>query len=107
MSNRSLLEFNHDYTSHMGAGFVLALVRYLRSADRRTAQELERWGVHVVGMRHHSAKFVIDGRADGFPPQHLVAPTVQQGAKGGAERSECEAQNPQSAQPQDVGGKGL
>jgi hypothetical protein len=91
MSNRSLLEFNHDCTGDLDASFVLALVRYLRSADRQTAQELERWGVHVVGMRHHSEKFVIDGRADGFPPHYLTPPTVQQGAKGGAERSECEA----------------
>lgn len=72
MSNRSLIEINHDFAGDLGADFMLALGRYLRSADSRNATELERWGVTVVGMRHHSEKFVIDGRAEGFPPRYLT-----------------------------------
>jgi hypothetical protein len=50
---------------------VAALQRYLRSASREHAEELRAWGVSVVGMRHHSGNFIVDGTPDGFPVQHL------------------------------------
>lgn len=57
MSNRTLIEFNHDYAGQIMAdeeGFMLALGRYLNSADKIGEQGLERYGVRVIGMRHHS-----------------------------------------------------
>lgn len=29
------------------------------------------YGVRVIGMRHHSGKFILDGHPDGFPVTHL------------------------------------
>lgn len=72
MSNRSLIEINHDFTHDLGPEFLEALGRYLRSADDKNAEALERWGVRVVGLRHHSEKFYIDSRAEGFPPFYLT-----------------------------------
>lgn len=73
MSNRSLIEINHDFGPLDGdLHFVAALAHYLRCADNRTAERLERWGVKVISMRHHSEKFIIDGEAEGFPPQYLT-----------------------------------
>lgn len=85
MSNRSLIEINHDYTHDLGADFMLALVRYLCSADKRTAGELERWGVRVVGMRHHSDCFVVHEGTEGFPPLYLrpTRPVDTSGQSGG------------------------
>jgi hypothetical protein len=52
MSQRSMLEFNHDYCPSAGdeAAFVHALVSYLRSGD---PGQLPR-GVTWFGRRHHS-----------------------------------------------------
>ena len=75
MSNRSLIEINHDFAGDLGWDFLMALACYLRSADRQNAEKLRFWGVTVVGMRHHSEKFIIDGDAEGFPPQYLAAPS--------------------------------
>lgn len=72
MSNRTLIEINHDYEGRMGDGFIEALGRYLRSASRESAEALERYGARVIGMRHHSGKFILDGTPDGFPPQYLT-----------------------------------
>lgn len=74
MSNRSLIEINHDYWHVLDShplDFLAALQRYLSSADNDNAEALRRFGVKVVGMRHHSDKFVIDATAEGFPPQYL------------------------------------
>lgn len=70
MSNRSLIEINHDYSQESPA-FVDALARYVRCADRETAKDLERFGIRVIGMRHHSGNFILDGHPDGFPVTHL------------------------------------
>jgi len=60
MSNRSLFEFNHDYSHRIETSpeeFVAALQAYLRAGDRDTAEVLERFGVRLFGMRHHSEVF--------------------------------------------------
>jgi hypothetical protein len=60
MSNRSLVELNHDYWYMMKEpGFAEALQLYLASANAENAERLERFGVHVFGMRHHSEGFKI------------------------------------------------
>lgn len=71
MSNRSLIEFNHDFTGDLGFEFINELRRYMASSSRTTAERLERYGVRVLGMRHHSGNFILDGTPDGFPVQHL------------------------------------
>ena len=75
MSNRSLIEINHDCWDAIDRdplAFNTVLQRYLSSADRENAEALRRFGLTVVGMRHHSDKFVIDANADGFPPYYLT-----------------------------------
>lgn len=63
MSNRTLIEINHDYShaiDRAGTGdFERTLLRYLRSASPEHAQALERYGVRVFGMRHHSDGFEV------------------------------------------------
>jgi hypothetical protein len=71
MSNRTLIEINHDYAGHLGDGFKVALLRYLRSASAETAKDLEQFGVRVIGMRHHSGNFILDGTPEGFPVLYL------------------------------------
>jgi hypothetical protein len=71
MSNRSLIELNHDFTSEVGVEFLKALRTYLKSGSRESAEALEPFGVRVLGMRHHSENFILDGTPDGFPPQYL------------------------------------
>lgn len=72
MSNRTPIEINHDLEGDLDFGFVPALKYYLRSASRESAEELRRYGVRVIGMRHHSGKFILDGEPDGFPVQYLM-----------------------------------
>lgn len=75
MSNRTLIEINHDYAGQIlneDIAFVTRLYRYLCSASRETAEELERFGVKVIGMRHHSGNFILDGEPEGFPVMHLT-----------------------------------
>lgn len=82
MSNRTLIEINHDHAHRLDEGFLEALGRYLASASRENAEGLERYGVRVLGMRHHSEKFILDGTPDGFPPMYLtraIAPHRQGG----------------------------
>ena len=57
MSNRSLLEFNHDYAHAIISKpdlFMAALASFLRSADDRQAEDLRRFGITWHGTRHHS-----------------------------------------------------
>lgn len=77
MSNRSLIEVNHDFRPDDEPGFLPALRRYLNSGCRETAEALEPFGVRVIGMRHHSGNFIIDGEPDGFPVQHLKRTAVK------------------------------
>jgi hypothetical protein len=72
VSNRTLIEINHDFCHALDhPKFLRDLRRYLNSASRETADALERYGVRVIGMRHHSGNFVLDGEPDGFPVQYL------------------------------------
>lgn len=71
MSNRTLIEINHDFSHRLDDDFPPALQRYLASANRETADALTRYGAHVIGMRHHSGRFVLDGTPDGFPVMYL------------------------------------
>lgn len=73
MSMRTLIEINHDYGDRMG-DLLPFLERYISSASRESAEELERFGVRVIGMRHHSCRFIIEGEPDGFPPHYLNNP---------------------------------
>lgn len=62
MSNRSLLEFNHDHWHRIktsSQAFVDALMRYSASASKENAAALEPFGIRVFGMRHHSEGFDI------------------------------------------------
>ena len=57
MSNRSLFEFNHDYTHKIKddpQGFLDALQNYLRAAYPEHADRLKCYGITWMGMRHHS-----------------------------------------------------
>jgi len=71
---RTLIEINHDYAYDVTHGLIPVLQRYLASGSRDDAEALERFGVRVIGMRHHADKFVISAKADGFPPQYLTDP---------------------------------
>ncbi len=62
MSNRTLIEINHDYAHKIEGNqesFCRALGLYLNSGNRENADQLERYGVRVFGMRHHSDGFSI------------------------------------------------
>lgn len=76
MSIRTLIEINHDAGYRIDdqpSEFAAALGRYLRSGDSRTAEELERFGVRVIGQRHHSSDYRIDPQTDGFAAIHKDA----------------------------------
>lgn len=75
MSMRTLIEINHDYSHRVTDPECAPFFnRYLASGSRENAMELERFGLRVVGMRHHSDKFIISSDADGFPARYLPAP---------------------------------
>ena len=61
MSNRTLIEINHDFAGEVDkaptGNFERLLLSYLRSASKESARELEHFGVTVLGMRHHSERF--------------------------------------------------
>lgn len=63
MSNRTLLEINHDCSGAIDRApsgqFERALLRYLRSASKENAAALEPYGIRVFGMRHHSEGFKV------------------------------------------------
>lgn len=63
MSNRTLIEINHDCAGDIArlsdGAFPQALLDYLRSGSREDAETLRRYGIRVFGMRHHSEGFNI------------------------------------------------
>lgn len=60
MSNRTLIEINHDrYRDLNTPAFLDALALYIRSADKDSRKALEEFGVRVFGMRHHSDSFEV------------------------------------------------
>lgn len=69
MSNRSLIEINHDFTGELGDEFLQALRYYLSSGSREDATWLKRFGVHVISMRHHSGRYYVEPTTGGFPVQ--------------------------------------
>lgn len=63
MSNRTLIEINHDLWFRIRAnttGFAMVVCDYLRCSDSRSAEALQDFGIRVFGMRHHSDSFSID-----------------------------------------------
>ena len=72
MSIRTLVELNHDYDWFDTPEALAWLSRYRASGAKEDADALARFGVKVIGIRHHADKFIIDGKADGFPPQYLT-----------------------------------
>ncbi len=57
MSNRSLMEINHDKSYRVEdspTAFAESFMAYVNSGDIRTAIALEYFGVRVIGMKHHS-----------------------------------------------------
>ena len=64
MSNRTLVEFNHDrcYEIERDADFVVELLaRYMRGLDKDAKAELlALYGIRIFGTRHHGDAFDID-----------------------------------------------
>lgn len=74
MSNRTLIEINHDFAAYLNnPEFVIRLRQYLSSASKEAAAALSPFGVKVLGMRHHSDQFYIEGEPDGFPVKTFPA----------------------------------
>lgn len=72
MSNRTIVEFNHDYTHKIdrdAVTFIRGLLNALRGGDRESWKALESFGVRQAIMAHHSDKrhVVVNERAYGFP----------------------------------------
>ncbi len=60
MSNRTIVELNHDHSYRMNShDFLTALSRYLGSGSEEDADHLKSFGVRVFGMRHHSDPFSV------------------------------------------------
>lgn len=60
MSNRTLIEINHDYARELRTpDFLDALGLYVNSAGPEEVKALERFGIRVFGMRHHSDAFTL------------------------------------------------
>lgn len=60
MSNRTIVELNHDNAYKMDSrNFLTALSRYLGSGSQEDADRLESFGIRVFGMRHHSDPFSV------------------------------------------------
>ena len=62
MSNRTLIEINHDFAGQVKdhpQEFADVLYRYLASASAENAVELHRYGIRRIGIRHHSEAFDI------------------------------------------------
>lgn len=67
MSNRSIVEFNHDYTHKIIENrdeFCTALIHALNGASYRHWEVLERYGARLAVTAHHSEdrKVVAYGR---------------------------------------------
>ena len=61
MSNRSLIEINHDFAKALNTpAFLDALAMYVNSASREHRAALLPFGVKVFGMRHHSEDYHIE-----------------------------------------------
>jgi len=70
MSNRSLIEINHDMSAAIRSNptaFVEMLLQYLASASSRNSMAMREFGVKAISMRHHSENFVVSKDTEGFP----------------------------------------
>ena len=75
MSNRTLIEINHDFWMQACLpSFVDDLIRYLGAGDSKTAERLEQYGIKVIAMRHHSEDFRIPDGTPGFLETHAPNP---------------------------------
>lgn len=90
MSNRTLIELNHDYCPHGHDEIVKwgnAMTTYMRSGDKRQLPP----GVEFVEIRHHADDSVITqlykALKDEICPVAALAGTCQ---KGVMERCRCE-----------------
>jgi len=57
MSNRTLIEINHDYSHRIGdapSKFATDLAYFLATGSDKDAEDLEQYGIRVIGMKHHS-----------------------------------------------------
>lgn len=79
MSNRTLIEINHDRAHDIDRAleFKSTLYRYLCSGSSDDADLLEMFGVKVIAMRHHADNFHIPNGTPGFP---LKAPADGEGS---------------------------
>lgn len=71
MSQRTLIEINHDFSVRDRPGLLEALSRYLASGSRDDAEMLELWGWHVISRRHHADQFYVRSEEDGFPVKYI------------------------------------
>ncbi len=78
MSNRSILEFNHDYSpsDEAAAAWASEIRRYLRSGDPAILPD----GVTYFGMRHHSDPCPLGDPPRGWhndkPQSHEIRSTI-------------------------------
>jgi len=57
MSNRTIIEFNHDFFDRIiSQEFLKWMALYLRSCDETAKEQLSILGATVHGTRHHSDK---------------------------------------------------
>lgn len=69
MSNRTIFEFNHDLAHRIAAEprvFAELMDRYTRSGAREDAEDLERFGVRLLTIRHHSTPFTLTVSGETF-----------------------------------------
>lgn len=62
MSNRTIIEINHDFWPKIEAEpatFGMLIQRYTGACDPEVAEELRRFGCNVLGTVHHSDKIAI------------------------------------------------
>ena len=63
MSIRTLVEINHDkifMIEQRPDDFADDLLRYLSSGSKEAGEQLEKYGVRVIGLRHHSDIYEIE-----------------------------------------------
>ncbi len=73
MSNRSIIEFNHDYAPRISSSeFTYWMTLWLNSCDEHAKEMLEMMGVKIHGVSHHSDKPWAEVIRDGKGSAHCV-----------------------------------
>jgi hypothetical protein len=70
MSNRSIIELNHDNVHEIKAAreeFVRLIIQALNSGSKREWEELERFGVRHATTAHHSDERKVVTRYGEYP----------------------------------------